>query len=167
MSGVKHKKPIQLKFSRDNRRDKSKIERSVDRAGTSGKSGPSVLLLTDSSVRRARVPHNNDDILLQDGRRYLPLRNLQPNNARQLLIILQRNNSLVRLNGMILDCGIFVTLYALYILREGRESIPHTFDASKCRMNICHTVVQASRDVREEGEVTYTGEGDYHSIKED
>ncbi|CAA2970579.1 sentrin-specific protease 1-like [Olea europaea subsp. europaea] len=34
------------------------------------------------------------------------------------------------------DCEIFVILYALYNLCEGRESIPHTFDTSKCRMDI-------------------------------
>ncbi|CAA3006824.1 sentrin-specific protease 1-like [Olea europaea subsp. europaea] len=34
------------------------------------------------------------------------------------------------------DCGIFVIVYALYILCEGRESILHSFDASKCRMDI-------------------------------
>ncbi|CAA2935059.1 Hypothetical predicted protein [Olea europaea subsp. europaea] len=61
MNGVLYKKPVQSKFSPDSRRDKSRIERSVDRAGTSGKSGPSVLLLTDSSVRHARVPDNDDD----------------------------------------------------------------------------------------------------------
>ncbi|CAA2935794.1 Hypothetical predicted protein [Olea europaea subsp. europaea] len=60
-SNPNYKKPVQLKFSRDSSRDKSKIERSVDRADTSGKSGPSVLLLTDSSIRQARVPHNDDD----------------------------------------------------------------------------------------------------------
>ncbi|CAA3021184.1 Hypothetical predicted protein [Olea europaea subsp. europaea] len=61
MNGVQYKKPIQPKFSPDSRRDKSRIEMSVDRAGMSGKSGPSVLLLTDSSVRQARVPDNDDD----------------------------------------------------------------------------------------------------------
>ncbi|CAA3032520.1 Hypothetical predicted protein [Olea europaea subsp. europaea] len=57
----KYKKSVQPKFSPDSRRDKSRIERSVDRAGTSGKSGPLVLLLTDSSVRWARVFDNDDD----------------------------------------------------------------------------------------------------------
>ncbi|CAA2963604.1 Hypothetical predicted protein [Olea europaea subsp. europaea] len=61
MNDVQYKKPVQPKFSPDSRRDKSRIEKSVDRVGMSGKSGPSVLLLTDSSVRHARVPDNDDD----------------------------------------------------------------------------------------------------------
>ncbi|CAA2987007.1 Hypothetical predicted protein [Olea europaea subsp. europaea] len=61
MNGVQYKKPVQPKFSPDSHRYKSRIKRSVDRAGTSGKSSPSVLLLTDSSVRQARVPNNDDD----------------------------------------------------------------------------------------------------------
>ncbi|CAA3006825.1 Hypothetical predicted protein [Olea europaea subsp. europaea] len=38
MNGVQYKKPGQPKFSPDSHRDKSRIERSVDRVGTSGKS---------------------------------------------------------------------------------------------------------------------------------
>ncbi|CAA2933357.1 Hypothetical predicted protein [Olea europaea subsp. europaea] len=34
------------------------------------------------------------------------------------------------------DCGIFVILYALYILRDGRCSIPHKFDINKYRLGI-------------------------------
>ncbi|CAA2958884.1 sentrin-specific protease 1-like [Olea europaea subsp. europaea] len=34
------------------------------------------------------------------------------------------------------DCGIFVVLYALYLIRDGRYSIPKKFDASKFRMDI-------------------------------
>ncbi|CAA2960951.1 sentrin-specific protease 1-like [Olea europaea subsp. europaea] len=34
------------------------------------------------------------------------------------------------------DCGVFVILYALYILRDGRCAIPYKFDAVKCRIDI-------------------------------
>ncbi|CAA3016377.1 sentrin-specific protease 1-like [Olea europaea subsp. europaea] len=34
------------------------------------------------------------------------------------------------------DCGVFVILYALYILRDGKCAIPHQFDAAKCRIDI-------------------------------
>ncbi|CAA2972990.1 sentrin-specific protease 1-like [Olea europaea subsp. europaea] len=34
------------------------------------------------------------------------------------------------------DCGVFMILYALYILRDGRCSIPHQFDTAKCRLDI-------------------------------
>ncbi|CAA2982496.1 sentrin-specific protease 1-like [Olea europaea subsp. europaea] len=36
------------------------------------------------------------------------------------------------------DCGLFVILYALYILRDGRCAIPHKFDAAKCKIDIAH-----------------------------
>ncbi|CAA2987778.1 sentrin-specific protease 1-like [Olea europaea subsp. europaea] len=34
------------------------------------------------------------------------------------------------------DCGVFVILFTLYILRDGRCSIPHKFDINKCRLGI-------------------------------
>ncbi|CAA2969355.1 sentrin-specific protease 1-like [Olea europaea subsp. europaea] len=34
------------------------------------------------------------------------------------------------------DCGVFVILYALYIIRNGRCSILHRFDINKCRLGI-------------------------------
>ncbi|XP_022883131.1 sentrin-specific protease 1-like [Olea europaea var. sylvestris] len=34
------------------------------------------------------------------------------------------------------DCGVFVILYALYILRDGRSSITQKFDVAKCRLDI-------------------------------
>ncbi|CAA2954827.1 Hypothetical predicted protein [Olea europaea subsp. europaea] len=34
------------------------------------------------------------------------------------------------------DCRVFVILYALYILRDGRCSIPQKFDVAKCRLDI-------------------------------
>ncbi|CAA2969560.1 Hypothetical predicted protein [Olea europaea subsp. europaea] len=60
-SNPNYKKTVQPKFSPDSRSDKSRIERSVVRVGTSGKSGPLVLLLTDSSVRQASVLDNDED----------------------------------------------------------------------------------------------------------
>ncbi|CAA3018026.1 sentrin-specific protease 1-like [Olea europaea subsp. europaea] len=34
------------------------------------------------------------------------------------------------------NCGVFVILYALYIIRDERCSIPHRFDINKCRLGI-------------------------------
>ncbi|CAA3031310.1 sentrin-specific protease 1-like [Olea europaea subsp. europaea] len=34
------------------------------------------------------------------------------------------------------DCGVFVILYALYILRDERCFIPHRFYINKCRLGI-------------------------------
>ncbi|CAA2997490.1 Hypothetical predicted protein [Olea europaea subsp. europaea] len=78
MNGVQYKKPVQPKFSPDSRRDKSRIERLVF-------STTMMMILL---------------ILLQYGRRHLPLKNPQPKTAHQLLIILQWNNRLVRHNGV-------------------------------------------------------------------
>ncbi|CAA3021185.1 Hypothetical predicted protein [Olea europaea subsp. europaea] len=57
------------------------------------------------------------------------------------------------------DCGIFVILYALYILREGKESIPHTFDASKCRMDIVTLLYKYREMYVKKARQPTTGEG--------
>ncbi|CAA2996788.1 sentrin-specific protease 1-like [Olea europaea subsp. europaea] len=44
------------------------------------------------------------------------------------------------------DCGIFVVLYALYLIRGGRCFMPQKFDASKFRMDIA-TLLYKHRQV--------------------
>ncbi|CAA3033474.1 sentrin-specific protease 1-like [Olea europaea subsp. europaea] len=53
--------------------------------------------------------------------------------AKELKVIID-NTLPQQTNGH--DCGIFVVLYALYLIRGGRCFIPQKFDASKFRMNI-------------------------------
>ncbi|CAA3002535.1 Hypothetical predicted protein [Olea europaea subsp. europaea] len=57
------------------------------------------------------------------------------------------------------DCRIFVILYALYILREGKESIPHTFNASKCRIDIATLMYKYQEIYVKRSRQPITGEG--------
>ncbi|CAA2939783.1 Hypothetical predicted protein [Olea europaea subsp. europaea] len=57
------------------------------------------------------------------------------------------------------DCGIFVILYALYILRDNRESIPYIFDASKCRMDIATLLYKHREMYVKRVRQSITGEG--------
>jgi hypothetical protein len=60
MDGVHYNKPNQPEFSRGSSSKKSNIEKSADRAGTSGNS---LILLADASIGQDRVTDDDDDFV--------------------------------------------------------------------------------------------------------
>ncbi|CAA3024227.1 sentrin-specific protease 1-like [Olea europaea subsp. europaea] len=57
------------------------------------------------------------------------------------------------------DCGVFVILYALYILRDGRCAIPHKFDAAKCRIDIASLLYKHREPYVKKARQAFKGEG--------
>ncbi|CAA3028229.1 Hypothetical predicted protein [Olea europaea subsp. europaea] len=57
------------------------------------------------------------------------------------------------------DYGVFVILYALYILRDGRCTILHQFDAAKCRLNISSLLYKHQEPYVKEARQAFKGEG--------
>ncbi|CAA2935799.1 sentrin-specific protease 1-like [Olea europaea subsp. europaea] len=70
MNGVQYNKPIQpISSSESRRRTKCKTERTVEDAGTSEKSVPSVLQLMDSSIRQTHSSDDDDNFVAPPPRR--------------------------------------------------------------------------------------------------
>ncbi|CAA2985555.1 Hypothetical predicted protein [Olea europaea subsp. europaea] len=73
MNGVQYNKPIQSTSSTESRRrTKCRMERSVENAGTSEKSVPSVLPLMDSNIGQAHSSDDDDDFVAPPLRRQEP-----------------------------------------------------------------------------------------------
>ncbi|CAA2994012.1 sentrin-specific protease 1-like [Olea europaea subsp. europaea] len=58
-----------------------------------------------------------------------------------------------------LDCEVFVILYALYILHDGRCSILHQFDATKCRLDIVLLLYKHREPYMKKARQDFKGEG--------
>ncbi|CAA3000520.1 Hypothetical predicted protein [Olea europaea subsp. europaea] len=56
-------------------------------------------------------------------------------------------------------CGVFVILYALYILRDGRCAILHQFDAAKCKLDIASLVYKHREPYVKKARQAFKGEG--------
>ncbi|CAA3032564.1 sentrin-specific protease 1-like [Olea europaea subsp. europaea] len=57
------------------------------------------------------------------------------------------------------DCRVFVILYALYILRDGKCTILHQFDAAKCRLNIASLLYKHREPYVKKARQAFEGEG--------
>ncbi|XP_022851143.1 uncharacterized protein LOC111372944 [Olea europaea var. sylvestris] len=57
------------------------------------------------------------------------------------------------------DCGVFVILYALYILRDDRCAILHQFDAAKCRIDITSLLYKHQESYVKKARQAFKGEG--------
>ncbi|CAA2950083.1 sentrin-specific protease 1-like [Olea europaea subsp. europaea] len=57
------------------------------------------------------------------------------------------------------DCGVFMILYSLYILRDGRCAIPHQFDAAKCRTDIASLLYKHREPYVKKARQDFKGEG--------
>ncbi|CAA2982448.1 sentrin-specific protease 1-like [Olea europaea subsp. europaea] len=57
------------------------------------------------------------------------------------------------------DCGVFVILYALYILRDSKCAISHKFDATKCRIDIASVLYTHRESYVKKARQAFKGEG--------